>query len=397
MSYWILGLLSFGLMSCQQKAVHKEIPVNETLTAEEAEDLLALLYQKHQTELSKQKSKAWDSRVLNYKEYEMPFFYKKWGETPENGYPLYISLHGGGAGSASMNDEQYSNQQHLYDETMSFMKGIYLAPRAPTNTWDLWHQDHIDILLNDLIQLAHLKEKINLNRVYLLGYSAGGDGVYQLAPRMADRFAAASMMAGHPNNASPLSLRNLPFSIQVGALDNAYNRNKVAQEWGAQLRELQHNDPKAYLHYLKLHRNKKHWMGLKDAAALPWMRTFIRNPIPQKVGWKQGKHLYEQFYWLGVPARLANSESITIVTYYPEENSINIESNDLKLFYIYLNDKMLDLDKEVVVRYKQTNIFKGKVSRKAVHIKSTLARKGDPDLSFCSRLTITENKKVVGD
>ena len=70
----------------------------------------------------------------------------------------------------------------------------------------------------------------NPDKVYLMGYSAGGDGVYQLAPRMADRFAAASMMAGHPGNASPLGLRNLPFAIFSGADDAAYNRNKVAAE-----------------------------------------------------------------------------------------------------------------------------------------------------------------------
>jgi poly(3-hydroxybutyrate) depolymerase len=43
---------------------------------------------------------------------------------------------------------------------------------------------------------------VNPDKVYLLGYPAGGDGVWQLAPRMADRFAAAAMMAGHPNGAS---------------------------------------------------------------------------------------------------------------------------------------------------------------------------------------------------
>ena len=37
---------------------------------------------------------------------------------------------------------------------------------------------------------------VDSDRVYLMGYSAGGDGVYQVAPRMADRFAAAAMMAG---------------------------------------------------------------------------------------------------------------------------------------------------------------------------------------------------------
>jgi hypothetical protein len=39
------------------------------------------------------------------------------------------------------------------------------------------------------------------------------------------------MMAGHPNNANPLGLRNLPFMIFAGGKDAAYNRNKVAAEW----------------------------------------------------------------------------------------------------------------------------------------------------------------------
>ena len=81
---------------------------------------------------------------------------------------------------------------------------FYLVPRAPTNTWNLWHQSHIDHFFDRLIQGAVHLMGANPNRVYFMGYSAGGDGVYQLAPRMADRLAAASMMAGHPNDASPL-------------------------------------------------------------------------------------------------------------------------------------------------------------------------------------------------
>ena len=78
------------------------------------------------------------------------------------------------------------------------------------------------------------KYNVNPNKIFLLGYSAGGDGVYQLAPRMADRFAAASMSAGHPNDASPLGLRNIGFSIHMGNNDSAYNRNLVAEEWKIQ-------------------------------------------------------------------------------------------------------------------------------------------------------------------
>ena len=72
-----------------------------------------------------------------------------------------------------------------------------------------------------------------------MGYSAGGDGVYQLAPRMADRFAAAAMMAGHPNETSPAGLRNIGFAIHMGALDVAYNRNEIARRWGVMLDSLQ--------------------------------------------------------------------------------------------------------------------------------------------------------------
>ena len=42
-------------------------------------------------------------------------------------------------------------------------------------------------------------EGVDPNRVYLTGFSAGGDGVYQITARMNDRFAATNMSAGHHN------------------------------------------------------------------------------------------------------------------------------------------------------------------------------------------------------
>ena len=66
---------------------------------------------------------------------------------------------------------------------------------------------------------------IDNNRVFITGYSAGGDGVYHLGGMMADYLAGAAMMAGHPNNASIWNLRNIAFSVQVGGLDHAYDRS----------------------------------------------------------------------------------------------------------------------------------------------------------------------------
>lgn len=45
---------------------------------------------------------------------------------------------------------------------------------------------------------------------------------------MADYWAGAAMMAGHPNGVELYNVRNICFSIQVGGKDDAYNRNSLA-------------------------------------------------------------------------------------------------------------------------------------------------------------------------
>ncbi|MGY0408621.1 MAG: hypothetical protein ACWIPJ_09770, partial [Polaribacter sp.] len=176
----------------------------EVLTKTESTTAKNLLLADKKAKMLSDYGIQWDNRLLTYGKYKMPFFYHIFGKKPTDGRSLFISLHGGGGASAGVNDQQYTNQQHLYDATMNSLEGVYLAPRAPTNTWNLWQQSHIDEFLNIIIQLAVIKENVNPNKVYILGYSAGGDGLYQLAPRMADRWAAASMMAGHPGDASAL-------------------------------------------------------------------------------------------------------------------------------------------------------------------------------------------------
>ena len=51
------------------------------------------------------------------------------------------------------------------------------APRAPTETWNLWHEAHIAPLFQALIETYVARRGVHPNKVYLMGYSAGGDGV----------------------------------------------------------------------------------------------------------------------------------------------------------------------------------------------------------------------------
>jgi predicted esterase len=319
---------------------------------------------------------------------EMPFFYKTFGKKPKDGWSLYISLHGGGGAPKSVNDGQWENQKKLY----SLDEGIYLAPRAPTNTWNLWHEGHIDRMFARLIEDLIVLEDVNPNKVYVLGYSAGGDGVYQLAPRMADHWAAAAMMAGHPNGVSMLSLRNVPFALQVGGNDAAYNRNKVGKEYGELLDKLQKDDPKGYEHFVKIHEGKPHWMNLEDKIALPWMAKFVRNPVPEKVVWKQTGAVHDCSYWLAVPTKDAKDDSLVIATRTGQTIDISTAEKVSKLL-IRLDDRMLDLDKPIEVKQGDKSLFKGAAPRTVATLLKTLVGRGDPGLVFDAEVEVTVEGK----
>ena len=98
---------------------------------------------------------------------------RTFGQRPRDGWNLYLSMHGGGGAPAALNDQQWENQVKLYQPKDS----LYIAPRAPTDNWNLWHESHIDPLFNRLIEDAIALADVNPDRVYIMGYSAGGDGV----------------------------------------------------------------------------------------------------------------------------------------------------------------------------------------------------------------------------
>lgn len=353
-----------------------------SLTREQADAVTQLLHQDHVKRIRSERAAEMKARLLRDGDLEMPFFYKVFGEKPEGGRSLYISMHGGGGGPKAMNDGQWRNQMRLY----TLDEGVYVAPRAPTDTWNLWHQAHIDRLFDRLIENMIVFEDVNPNKVYIMGYSAGGDGVYQLAPRMADRFAAASMMAGHPNETSPLGLRNLPFSLHVGGNDAAYKRNIIAGQWKQKLADLQKDDPEGYVHWAKVYEGKGHWLDREDAAAIPWMAKYTRNPFPKRIIWKQDDVTHTRFYWLAVAKENAKARSEVIATLVGQ--TIDLQSKDVQRMVVRLNDQILNLDKPIKVTSQSKVLFEGKLKRTIAHIATTLAERGDAKSVFTSEVTV---------
>ena len=353
---------------------------NLSLSKNVAEKISKYLLETHTNYIKEDRKEEMTNREIEISDLQMKFFYKTFGDKPKDGWSMYISMHGGGQVEAEYNDQQWENQKTLY----SIKEGVYLVPRAPTNTWDLWHQAHIDTFFHHIIQNMIVYLDVDPNKIYIMGYSAGGDGVYQLAPRMADRLAAAAMMAGHPNETSPLGLRNIGFTIHMGENDTPYSRNTVAADWKKQLLSLHKEDPKGYMHHVEIHQGMGHWLEGKDSVAIPWISDFTRNPFPKKVVWKQDDVTRKQFYWLGVKNPQSRSEIIVNM----KDQSIVIEKSDVQNLVLFFNDTMLNMDKKVSVEYNGEKLFYGNVERDLKTIATSIKKYADPHMIFYGSLEV---------
>jgi predicted esterase len=357
------------------------------LSRKEAESLSVKEWALEKDRLLPAAKKVWAEGIITFGKYTMPIAYKVFGEKPADGRSLYISLHGGGNAPPAVNNQQWENQRTLYP----FPEGLVIVPRAPTDTWNLWHEDHIDNLFDSLIRYAVILEDVNPNKVYILGYSAGGDGVFQLGPRMADRWAAASMMAGHPGDANALNLRNVPFAIYMGGRDTAYHRNTLAIAFNQKLDSLQKIDSKGFVHDFHLYADKAHWMDHRDTIAIPWMASFKRNPFPDKVIWVEDNRVQHRFYWLSAPASAQIEGSSADVSI--RGNKIYVNKNTFSELCLNLNDQLLDLDKPVSVTIDGRVVFRKKLKRSLAAISSTIREYQDPTMVFSVQL-ILKGKNV---
>jgi hypothetical protein len=353
----------------------------------------------------------------------MRYGYKTVGKAGAEGFPLYIALHGGGGGPARMNDGQWEHMKRYYLPNVK--NGIYLATRGVTNTWNLHFRAESYVCYDRLIENMIVFENVDPNRVYIMGFSAGGDGTYQIASRMADRWAAANMSAGHHNGVNPRNLYNLPFLIQVGERDAAYKRNTEAVKYYQKLQKLQQSEGKGYIHEINVHAGRPHnfydhhpneapqqvlvnpanWLKTgksptvsRNTSAIAWLDTHTRNPTPPRVIWdlttgadRAAKELWElplrskQHYWLDVAGLETGKEEIA-ARLDKKRNAVVIEDMG-EAVRLLLNDDMLDLDKPVAIELHGT-VKTATAHRTLGNLVRSLAGRGDPTLMFEASLVV---------
>lgn len=344
------------------------------------------------------------------------FSMKLQGVAPANGYPVYIALHGGGGGPAEMNDGQWEAMQSYY--LGSIDTGIYVVPRGPNNTWDLHFDTDAPAFYRQLIQDLKVYAGADPDRIYLLGYSAGGDGVYQLAPRLGAQLAAASMSAGHHNGVSPVNLQHVPMLLQVGELDAAYDRNRETVKYSMLLDSLRKQDPLCYQHQVWVHEGKEHsyvadrrgplheaqvvadpiqWLvdpqGAAAQAAVTdaptWLRQWRRNPWPEHLNWDIRVALRGENWWYWVRESSGKGESPVEIRCYAGKNLITVASMGENL-EIGLHERMVDPKKGLRIEIGGSSL-KISPNPSALSMASHMFVTADPSFSFWQVLRIRKD------
>ena len=351
--------------------------------------------------------------AMNFGEATMRYTVQVIGEMPEDGYPLYIAMHGGGAGDPEDNDEQWEQMQEYYIDELEC--GVYVAVRGVRDTWDTHFNPESYPLYDRLIRYMILTQDVDPNRVYLEGFSAGGDGVYAIANRMADRFAAANMSSGHPNGISMLNLYNLPIQLQAGEFDDAYDRHRVTAEYGLLLDSLE-EEYGGFIHRTLIHYDAGHnyndwssdpipvmtdiraWLENNDRShtdvdSYPphFMDPFTRDPLPQTVIWdlstRASARETQAFYYLTAP--YTTDSGVIFAAYDPETNEINVKTEGVSgEFGILLNEEMIDFTEPVTVTVNEAAYVFDPIPDRTVLAASTEDR-GDLSYQFETYITFT--------
>ncbi len=357
-----------------------------SLTKEDAARSKVLLWDDVKKDVALNYQSQIESQNIQWQNYNLKYEKTSLGNPDAQSRSLFISMHGGGATSASANDGQWNNQ-------IGFAFGyapkdaLWVAPRAPTNTWNMWFQGYMDPLLDRLITNLLATENIDPNRVYLTGYSAGGDGAYQLAPRMADRWAGVQMSAGHPNGVPIENVRNLAFSLHVGGADIAFERHLEVPRYGIKLDALKQADPEGYIYEAVVHEGLPHWMGLADQIGTPFIQAHTRNPETNTVVWRRFNTQPDRSYWVAHTQPVSDQAKIVAKR---EGNTVRLmESEGFNDVVLYFRNTMIDFNQPVqVIAADNTVLFEGKVEHTISTIHKTMSDRQDPELSYSARIEL---------
>jgi pimeloyl-ACP methyl ester carboxylesterase len=288
----------------------------------------------------------------------------------------------------AVNDRQWKVMQAYYRDQPSLPGYLYLALRAPNDTWNGFYDEYVPPLLVRLIRQFLLLGDVDPSRVYLLGYSHGGYGAFYLGPKIPDRFAAVHSSAAAPTDGaiSPRNLRNTRFTFMVGEQDNAYGRRERCERFDAAVRKLRAQDATGYPVVMELKKGFGHG-GLPDRDWIKEMYPFTRDPAPHRLAWDLTDSVVREFFWLSVAAP-ARGQALDATV---EDQAVVVATKQVGAFDLYLDSRLVSLEQPVqlTVDGKQQTI---QPRPRLQTLCETLLERGDPELAWTCRVRLLNHR-----
>lgn len=342
----------------------------------------------------------------------MPYYFIKKGEKPDNGYPLYLYMHG--SGDKKHEWEAGFRLCSSYDDAPS----LHFIPQIPNGYGELyrWAIQSKQWAWEKLLRLAFLNENIDANRIYFYGISEGGYGSQRLASFYADYLAGAGPMAGgEPLKNAPMeNLANIAFSLRTGELDYGFARNAMTYNAAITIDSLSKKHQGLYKHFIELVPGMGHSINYETTT--PWLKKHTRNAHPTYFYWEDydmyGRHR-TGFYNIKVNETSRNNDeerscyemsisgnsidlTVQNVTYTTTQLIYNIPMFFSKSYTpatkgnvtIYLSERLFDFSQPITVTVNGKVVFSDKVTPTLKAMAESCAQFYDPERVFPAEITV---------
>ncbi len=222
---------------------------------------------------------------------------------------------------------------------------------GPTVKQDLPTEETDEVVLACLERLLRTYAA-DPDRVLVSGMSLGGAAACQLACRHPDRFAGLLSICGYDPN-SVENLQPLQVYLWHGAKDDdvkvEHGRRMDELLTAADVKHVYKENPKA----------GHEWPAGEDAAKIKtWLKERRRDPWPKQFHHRFTSPKNRRCFWVEVaPGQIATVDAKV------EGNEIDLTVTGSATAVLHLGEPLVDLEKDVVVRWGTREVFRGKVAR----------------------------------
>ncbi len=231
---------------------------------------------------------------------------------------------------------------------------------------------------------------VDTNQLYLAGSSNGGMGTIYFGTRLPDRFAGLASNMGYPvvdrrfleqpQNLEVLqNLSHASVFLSHGSRDDT-----VTPQGDRETADLLRKADGSVV--LREWPRKRHNIDIREVIddILEVFASGRRNPYPRRIDFVLTDPAYSRCFWVDAEGAPAGAEVHARVT----DNTIDVQAVGVGRLRLYLDEKLVDLARDVVVRVNGRESFRGRVHPTADDMLFSLAKTADAQAVYSAYLEV---------